>query len=81
MINPMLPKVYQHIRGCVYDTGAYSQGGARIMSLQDPEKMSKSDEIPMPISLLDEPEVIMGSLGRPLQLRSHRKYDEKNKPE
>ncbi|HHZ13695.1 MAG: tryptophan--tRNA ligase [Caldicoprobacterales bacterium] len=57
--------------------------GARIMSLQDPEKkMSKSDENPNAyISLLDEPDVIMRKFRRAVtDSEATVRYDEKNKP-
>ena len=54
--------------------------GARIMSLQDPEKkMSKSDENPNAyISLLDEPDVIMRKFMRAVtDSEATVRYDEK----
>lgn len=57
--------------------------GARIMSLQDPEKkMSKSDENPNAyISLLDEPDVIMRKFRRAVtDSEATVRYDEENKP-
>jgi tryptophanyl-tRNA synthetase len=57
--------------------------GARIMSLQNPEKkMSKSDENPNSyISLLDKPDVIMSKFRRAVtDSEAIVRYDEENKP-